>query len=103
MIVWLLGIVVLLLLWAGVWRSQPKLAFGILLGLPIAWILSLLIAPYVTGMTAIPIWIPPIPFLTVALLLFVFGSIVWLRADNLPPPRKIDDEHKRHDESDAHH
>ena len=95
MIVWLLGIAIFVLIWAGAWRAQPKLAFGVLLGLPVAWVLSLLIKPYVTGMHSIPIWLPPLPLMFVALVLFVFGGIVWFRADNLPPPRaaKSDEEH----------
>ena len=101
MIVWLLGVAIFVLVWAAAWRSQPKLAFGVLLGLPVAWILSRLITPYVTGMHSIPIWIPPLPFALVATLLFVFGTIVWLRADRLPPPKPRDDE--KHGGEGGHH
>jgi hypothetical protein len=93
MLTWLLGVVVFVVLWAGLWRSQPKAAFGVLLGLPIAWILSRLIAPYVTGMNQIPLWLPPLPIVVIATTLFVFGIRTWLRADNLPPPPKQADDH----------
>jgi hypothetical protein len=93
MLTWLLGIAVFILLWAGLWRSQPKAAFGVLLGLPLAWIFSKLITPYVTGMEEIPVWLAPLPIAIIALVLFVFGIVTWLRADNLPPPKPRDDHH----------
>jgi ABC-type sulfate transport system permease component len=93
MLTWLLGIAVFILLWGGLWRSQPKAAFGVLLGLPLAWIFSKLVTPYVTGMEEIPVWLPPLPIAIIALVLFVFGIVTWLRADNLPPPKPRDDGH----------
>ena len=84
---WLIGVAGFIVLGGLMWRSQPKLAFGALLGLPIAWVLSLLIKPYVTGMTPFPVWLAPLPPALVALTLLVFGVMVWLRADRLPPPR----------------
>jgi len=93
MLTWLLGIVVFTVLWAGLWRSQPKAAFGVLLGLPLAWIFSRLITPYVTGMNEIPVWLPPLPLAIIATTLFVFGAVTWFRADHLPPPKQRDDEH----------
>jgi ABC-type sulfate transport system permease component len=92
MLAWLIGVVVFVVLWAGLWRSQPKAAFGVLLGLPVAWILSRFITPYVTGMEEIPVWLPPLPLAIVALLLFYFGIRTWLRADSLPPPPKQEDD-----------
>jgi len=93
MLVWLLGVAVFVFLWSALWRVQPKAAFGVLLGLLLAWIFSRLITPYVTGMTPIPLWLPPLPIAIIALTLFVFGTITWFRADNLPPPRQRDDDH----------
>jgi hypothetical protein len=101
MLAWLIGVVVFVVLWAGLWRSQPKAAFGVLLGLPIAWILSKFVAPYVTGMEEIPVWLPPLPLAIVALLLFYFGIRTWLRADSLPPPPQQDDDHA--DAGHGHH
>jgi ABC-type sulfate transport system permease component len=104
MLTWLLGIVVFVVLWAGLWRSQPKAAFGVLLGLPIAWILSRLITPYVTGMNDIPVWLPPLPIVVIASTLFFFGVRTWLRADSLPPPPPTqDDEHGHSQDGHGHH
>ena len=102
MLTWLLGIVVFVVLWAGLWRTQPKAAFGVLLGLPIAWILSRLISPYVTGMNDIPVWLPPLPIVVIATTLFFFGIRTWLRADSLPPPPKQEGDHG-HGHDGGHH
>jgi ABC-type sulfate transport system permease component len=97
MLAWLIGVAVFVVLWAGLWRSQPKAAFGVLLGLPIAWVLSRLITPYVTGMNDIPVWLPPLPIVVIATVLFYFGVRTWLRADNLPPPPKQEEHDHGHD------
>ena len=102
MVLWLIGVLVVVILWGRVWRSQPKAAFGALLGLPIAWILSRLIKPYVTGMNEIPLWLPPLPLAIIATTLFVFGVIIWFRADSLGPPnREEPDDHASPDHT--HH
>jgi uncharacterized membrane protein YhdT len=101
MLIWLLGVAVFVFLWSGLWRTQPKAAFGVLLGLLLAWIFSRLITPYVTGMTPIPLWLPPLPLAIIALTLFVFGIVTWLRADRLPPPRERGGEHE-HGHEPAH-
>jgi hypothetical protein len=93
MLLWLVAIGVLLLVLSRLWRTLPTFAGGVLIGLPIAYFFSDDIAPYLTGMSAIPLWLPPLPFAIVALTLLVFGVIVWLRADALPPPPTVDDEH----------
>jgi flagellar biosynthesis protein FliQ len=72
------------------------LIVGVLIGLPIAWILSRLMTPYVTGMNQIPLWVPPLPIALIALALFYFGFRTWLRADNLPPPPASHDDHGHH-------
>lgn len=94
MIIWLVGVALLVLAWGLVWQRNVVLAFGVLLGLPIAWIASLLIKPFVTGMKDIPTWLPPIPFATVAITLFIYGTLTWFRADRLPPPPPEEDEHE---------
>ena len=106
MLIWLLGVAVFVFLWSGLWRAQPKAAFGVLLGLLIAYIFSRLLTPYVIGMTPIPIWLPPLPIAIIALTLFVFGTVTWLRADRLPPPRDRGDDHDHghgHDHAHGEH
>ncbi|WP_428100368.1 hypothetical protein [Candidatus Rariloculus sp.] len=75
---------ILVLLWAGLWRLHAGMAFGVLLGLPVAWILSRPLAPYLTGMQDIPLWLPPLPFAIVALSLLVLGALSWFRASAAP-------------------
>lgn len=82
----LIVLAVLLLVWARIWQKDPKLAFGIFLGLPLAWICFRLIEPYiqgvsVTGMDNIPVWLPMLPFAIVAITLLVFGGLVWFKGD----------------------
>jgi hypothetical protein len=95
---------VFVFLWSGLWRVQPKAGFGVLLGLLLAWILSKLLTPYVIGMTPIPLWLPPLPIALIALTLFVFGIVTWLRADRLPPPPDSGDDHGHgHDQAHGEH
>ena len=102
MLLWLLGVAVFVLLWGALWRSSPKTAFGAVFGFVIAllvyWLFSSQLTDYVTGMNEIPIWLPPLPFVVVVVVLFYFGIKTWLNADNLPPPRvpEEDEHHSRH-------
>ena len=41
-------------------------------------------------MHEIPVWLPPLPFAIVVIVLFYFGIKTWLNADKLPPPREQD-------------
>lgn len=102
MLGWLIGVVVFVLIWGMLWQSQPKLAFGALLGLPLAWILSLLIRPYITGMQEIPLWLPPLPLAIIAVVLLVAGVMVWLRADRLAPPSPAAHDEQAHGADDGH-
>jgi len=95
MLTWLVGVAVFVVLWGALWRVSPKAGFGALIGLPLAWIFSRLLTPYITGMNEIPVWLPPLPLAIIALTLFVFGTIVFFRADKLPPP-KVRDSHDEH-------
>ena len=96
MIWWLIGIAACCVIWAGVWKSNLVLAFGILIGVLLAWLLSYSLEPYVTGMEHIPLWLPPLPMATVAVVLFVYGALVWIRGNEGLPKGKSDD-------SDHHH
>jgi hypothetical protein len=79
MLVWLIALAIMLLVWARIWQTNPKMAFGVLLGLPLAWIISRLTAPYLTGVAEVPVWLPPLPFAILATILVVFGVLVWIR------------------------
>jgi hypothetical protein len=98
---WLVGVVVVVLIWGRLWQTQPKTAFGVLLGLPLAWILSLLLRPYLTGMEAIPVWLPALPLAIIALTMLISGAWIWLRADRFPQAQPAD-EHSDHAEH-GHH
>ena len=98
MLGWLVGVVVFVLLWAALWRTSPKAAYGAVWGFIVAlalyWLFSQQLTSYVTGMDEIPVWLPPLPIVLVVIALFYFGIKTWLNADNLPPPRQTDaDEH----------
>jgi hypothetical protein len=101
----LIIVVILLLVWAQVWRSDPKLAFGIFLGLPIAWVCFKLIehhvrGVYLTGMDNVPLWLPMLPFATVAVTLLIFGALVWFKGDKFTlKPRERDPHHQSHPDS----
>jgi len=102
MLIWLIGVAVFILIWGKLWQVLPAAGFGVLIGLPLAYIASLLITPYITGMKDIPVWLPPLPIVTIAVALFVFGVITWLRADKLSPPPDLD-AHDDHGHGDGHH
>jgi len=93
---WLVGIAVCCLIWAGIWKSNLVLAFGILIGILLAWLLSYLLEPYVTGMEEIPIWLPPLPLATIAMVLFVYGALVWFRGNKSLPKGKSDNSEHHH-------
>lgn len=85
MVYWLIGAVAIVIVCARVWRKHPKIAFGLLLGLPIAWGASRLLEPYLAGGKPVPVWLPPLPFAIVAVTLFVFGGWVWVRGTRSGP------------------
>jgi len=97
MVAWLIGVAVFILLWAALWRSSPRAAYGAVWGFVAALVLYLLfsrqLTGYVTGMNEIPVWLPPLPIVLVVIALFYFGFKTWMNADNLPPPREQNDEH----------
>jgi hypothetical protein len=74
-VVTVLALVLLLILWSLAFWKRPRLAFGVLIGLLVAWLGSLFIGAI--RLEEIPVWLPPLPFATVALCLFVFGFLAW--------------------------
>ena len=88
---WLTGVAICVLLWGSLWRKNLILSFGVLIGLLLAWLASVLIEPYVTGMEEIPVWLPPLPLATVAVVLFVYGALVWFRGNDALPKKKTDE------------
>ena len=96
MISWLIALIVCLLVWGMLWKSNVRLAFGITIGVVIAMILSLFIRPLLdVSMEDFPIWLPPLPLATVAIVLFVYGALVWLRGNEGLKDKKHDD-HEQH-------
>lgn len=91
---WLVGVIACLLIWGSLWKRHFGLAFGILIGVLLAWLVSLFIRPYVTGAEVVPVWLPPLPLATIAVSLFIYGAVVWVRGnDALPKPVARDDHH----------
>lgn len=91
---WLIGIVACLLIWATLWKKNLVLSFGILLGVLLAWLASYALEPFITGAKQVPVWLPPLPLATVALVLLVYGSVVWIRGnEGLPRPEQKDSQH----------
>jgi hypothetical protein len=44
----------------------------------------------------IPVWLPPLPLATVALILFIYGGLVWRRGNDRLPQKRSDDADKHH-------
>jgi hypothetical protein len=76
----LIFVVVFLVLWGFAWRSQTKLAFGIFIGLFIGMALGASLGPYESA-ADIPMWLPPLPFATVVVMLFIYGFLAWWLLD----------------------
>jgi ABC-type sulfate transport system permease component len=96
MLSWIIAVAVLVTLWGFIWRRNLELAFGILLGLPLAWFASRLLTPYLTGMEDIPVWLPPLPLAIIAVLLLVKGALVWIKGNEALPQKTFDEEHEHH-------
>jgi hypothetical protein len=93
MLIWLIVVAVLAVLWAAMWNGLPKMALGVLIGLPIGWLFSRSIQTYLTGnMEEIPLWLPPLPLAIVAVLLLVVGLVIFLRADDDRADAAADDD-----------
>lgn len=94
---WFLGVIAFLAIWGALWKRNLSLAAGVLVGVLLAWLLSYLLGPYVADMETIPVWLPPLPLATIAIALFVYGALVWIRGnDVLPKGKKDDHDHSGH-------
>ena len=68
--------IVFLILWGFAWRSQIRLAFGILIGLIAGAAAAPFLGPY-EGIADVPMWLPPLPFITITVVMFVYGFLAW--------------------------
>ena len=94
MTLWLVIAAALALFWGAMWKIYTKMAVGALIGIPVGWLASGPVHSYLTGdMHEIPLWLPPLPFAIVAVLLLVVGLIIWFRPD--PPAPHGDSDQKK--------
>ena len=98
MALWLIIAAALALFWGAMWKNYTKLAVGALIGIPIGWLASGPVYSYLIGdMNEIPLWLPPLPFAIVAILLLVVGAVIWFRADDSSgPSQKSEESEQRH-------
>lgn len=69
-------LVIFLILWGIAWRNHTRLAVGILIGICAAWLITSLVTPI--ELNHVPLWLPPLPFGLVAVLLLGFGIAAWV-------------------------
>ncbi len=97
MLVWLIVVAACVAIWGVMWQYNLVLAFGVLIGLVMAWVASRFMTPYLTGMEDIPLWLPPLPMATVAVVLLVYGALIWFRGnDALPQPKPKEKKEHHH-------
>lgn len=92
MLIWIIAVAICVLIWGIFWNSNLSFAFGILIGLPIAWFLSKIVIPVLTAMEHIPIWLPPLPLAIIATSLMVYGAIIWFKGAPPVPPSSSEDD-----------
>ena len=68
--------IVFLILWGFAWRGQPPLALGMFIGLVVGALVAPLIGPY-ESIADVPIWLPPLPFATVTVVMLIYGFLAW--------------------------
>ena len=73
----IIGMLAFLALWTLAWRTRPILAFGIFLGTAAVLVIAALLGP--SRPQHVPLWLPPLPLAIVAIVLFYFGTLAWLR------------------------
>jgi hypothetical protein len=78
-----LGIVilaVLLLMWRIAWRERPILGLGMTIGVLLAGFIAPMLGDL--DLKHIPVWLPALPFATVAVTLLIFGILAWVWDDD---------------------
>lgn len=71
----ILGILGFLALMSLTWRKQPVFALGIILGTTTVLVFAAIVRP--SAPQHVPLWLPPLPFAVLALVLLVFGVLAW--------------------------
>ncbi len=77
----IITLIIFLALWALAWKSQPKLALGIFIGLCLGSLSASFIGPY-ESLADVPIWLPPLPFITITVVLLIYGLLAWRVSTN---------------------
>jgi len=72
----IISLIIFLALWALAWKSQPKLALGIFIGLCLGGLSASYLGPY-ESLADVPIWLPPLPFITVTVVLLIYALLAW--------------------------
>lgn len=97
MTLWLVIAAALALFWGAMWKNYTKMAVGALIGLPLGWLAAGPVYSYLTGaMEEIPLWLPPLPFALVAILLLVVGLVIWFRPDEPASSQDSDETQQQH-------
>ncbi len=74
----------LLLMWRVAWRTRPILGLGMTIGVLLAGIIAAVVGRPDLSLENFPLWLPPLPFATVAVTLLIFGILAWIWDDDAP-------------------
>jgi len=81
-------LVVLLLMWRIAWRERPILGLGMTIGVLLAGFISPMLGDL--DPNHMPVWLPALPFATVAVTLLIFGILAWVWDDEKAGARRND-------------
>ena len=76
----------LLIMWRIAWRTRPILGLGMTIGVLLAGIIAAVVGQ--PSFEKVPLWLPPLPFVTVAVTLLCFGILAWVWDDEQPGARR---------------
>jgi hypothetical protein len=74
--------IALLIMWRMAWRTRPILGLGMTIGVLLAGIIAAVVGQPDISLENFPIWLPPLPFATVAVTLLIFGILAWVWGDD---------------------